>query len=535
MRTSERNIFSILCIVLVAGLISCTKEDDGPGDNSERGVKSFVTLTINIPNQDEDATRTAEDSGEHEVGYKYEYAVKMAYIYLFRYGIFRQRIDMDFSGVTASSTGDTRTYSKTQDVTGLTPGDYDAYVLVNEAVAVETPSEEDFRDAQFMEWNEENYWEISSTSSPGLQMSGREDDGTLSKKLTISTDNSSSNPASLSFTVERAVAKIQLAAARQKPDSAVNVYEIYWDRTAAEPERIATVQLYTYQLQNLARHGYAFRHVGDYAEEDGSLANTPSFGVISEAGGENPYVIVPDHADYTDPYNTASSSFLDDCFTTFYSRTPDEMITICYAYENAMFRDRQKKGYCTRIMFEAYVFPDSLYCWDAASSSLVIKLKEAADGHEAYDLTTDLAEKHGIYSTIMLYYGGRFYNSVAALQADLSGSFGNLTESSTLEAIHDAGINVLVFVSGVDKLYCYYWYYIKHLDNYDDNELGVMEYSIVRNNVYKLKVTDIYGIGDYYGFEDPDDPVEPYKYYIKVDLEIKPWIVRDNTNIHLGA
>jgi hypothetical protein len=49
-----------------------------------------------------------------------------------------------------------------------------------------------------------------------------------------------------------------------------------------------------------------------------------------------------------------------------------------------------------------------------------------------------------------------------------------------------------------------------------------------------MKVTSILFIGDEKDDETPDTPIEASKSYLKVTLNIKPWIVRDNSNISLG-
>ena len=60
---------------------------------------------------------------------------------------------------------------------------------------------------------------------------------------------------------------------------------------------------------------------------------------------------------------------------------------------------------------------------------------------------------------------------------------------------------------------CYYPYWIRHSNNNDPSK-GIMEYAIVRNNVYKLRIGSIYGLGKDIPYEppfdpEPDDPDEP--------------------------
>ncbi len=94
--------------------------------------------------------------------------------------------------------------------------------------------------------------------------------------------------------------------------------------------------------------------------------------------------------------------------------------------------------------------------------------------------------------------------------------------------------------------YCYYYYWNRHNDNQQDGVMGVMEFGVVRNNVYKLSVTEINKFG-HPSPSDPDDPTRPStdpdpdpdepdpnnpdeteEVYLKVEVEILPWVVRVN-------
>jgi hypothetical protein len=56
--------------------------------------------------------------------------------------------------------------------------------------------------------------------------------------------------------------------------------------------------------------------------------------------------------------------------------------------------------------------------------------------------------------------------------------------------------------------------------------MGVMEFAIVRNNLYRMLITKISGLGDGIPQVDTDKPDEG-ETYLKVVLNVKPWIVRD--------
>jgi len=93
---------------------------------------------------------------------------------------------------------------------------------------------------------------------------------------------------------------------------------------------------------------------------------------------------------------------------------------------------------------------------------------------------------------------------------------------------------------------CYYTHWIRHSNNNHPSK-GIMEYAIVRNNVYKLHIRNIHGLGkdipyeppfdpdpedpdeptppDPPGPDDPDDPDDPDNPDLNIEIEVivKPW------------
>ena len=91
--------------------------------------------------------------------------------------------------------------------------------------------------------------------------------------------------------------------------------------------------------------------------------------------------------------------------------------------------------------------------------------------------------------------------------------------------------------------YVYYYYWNRHNDNLDPYNMGVMEFAVVRNNVYKLAVDRIKRFGHPTPPDptnpdpdpepdpdpvDPDDPDESVNYYFNVTVKVLPWTVRIN-------
>ncbi len=101
------------------------------------------------------------------------------------------------------------------------------------------------------------------------------------------------------------------------------------------------------------------------------------------------------------------------------------------------------------------------------------------------------------------------------------------------------GANFTIYQSSLDPVdgagyYCYYYYRNRHNDNGDEGNMGVMEFAVVRNNVYKLAVTKIHQLGHpRNSANDPDSPHpgtpdESDELYFTVTCQVLPWTVRVN-------
>ena len=98
--------------------------------------------------------------------------------------------------------------------------------------------------------------------------------------------------------------------------------------------------------------------------------------------------------------------------------------------------------------------------------------------------------------------------------------------------------NIAYYAAGTSGAKSYYKYWIKHDPNgTDDDPMGVMEFAIVRNNVYQLGISSIRDLGDPLPFtpgkDDPDNPDKDGETYIVVQLYVRNWVVRSNSGITL--
>lgn len=87
------------------------------------------------------------------------------------------------------------------------------------------------------------------------------------------------------------------------------------------------------------------------------------------------------------------------------------------------------------------------------------------------------------------------------------------------------------------KFYCYYAYWNRHNDNGRNTVMGPMEFAVVRNNIYKLDIKNIWKLGHPTDPTNPTDPDEPWnpttpdeedKLTMDVNVSVLDWAVRVN-------
>ena len=132
-------------------------------------------------------------------------------------------------------------------------------------------------------------------------------------------------------------------------------------------------------------------------------------------------------------------------------------------------------------------------------------------------------------------------NSPNKLYQDLVKAKGTNTEEAELSSFRKSATEALftLYKASEDKTsggwyYFYYYYWNRHNDNGRYGTMGPMEFGVVRNNVYKLAVTEINKLGHPRISDNDPDPVEPENpdedgdVYLRVSVEVLPWVVRVN-------
>ncbi|RGN62615.1 Mfa1 family fimbria major subunit [Bacteroides fragilis] len=537
-----------LAALLLTTWSACSDDTDIPGGENPEEARAYTTVTIAVPNgvaETRAGTTADTDDNTTEAGSEDEYKVKTANLYLFPGGAsssfgsakLKEIISINqFTQMTAS-TADAKTIVWTSKKTALTPGDYRIYIVVNGTVnGVSDSSKGSLTEADFLaKTTADATGVIAAVPEAGLVMASRSPNNDKTNTLPYIAQTITKDPEqTIAATVERMMGKITVMAGGANVASAANVYTSF-SSTVTAIGNITNITLKGYYVVNARKEGYYFRHV-----DKESTATNP----LTEANYGNsttslPYVVDPKTysktysgtpaalaGSYADWYLQGSGAFDLLSFGSFggtytampgYSSSAAETKVAAYCYENTMLKDKQKNGYTTGIVFKAEIAP-----------SKMMQKKTGSGGVEENSTFTSMSE--------IFYHSGIFYKDIAALKEAGVLLADGTTSSSASGAPADLKKNdVQCFKKGSadGKFVCYYPYWIKHIPSENTAE-DVMEFGIVRNNVYKVTVTGIQGVGKDGVTEDiitDTETDDPTTVLLNVKLSIKPWIVRTNNAV----
>ena len=182
-----------------------------------------------------------------------------------------------------------------------------------------------------------------------------------------------------------------------------------------------------------------------------------------------------------------------------------------YVLENSILADNQNALTSTGVIFEAQIYNstgavvDHMLGWNGSYYPSFLALQEATMSEGSTDITTSPFWK----------YTDEDYKNMSVEQKK--------TLATTL-----ANEGVTLYQDGK----CYYFSAeIKHFENNNDAK-GVMEYAIMRNNIYSLSVEYVNNFGfssiDLQSGVLNDSNTEQEKVYLTMKAKILPWIVRFN-------
>ena len=510
-----RVLMMMMAAVAVIGFQSCKDDVNDIIDDGNGNLDTYLTVNIDIPNGSS-SLRSAEYSGTEEAGQPDEYKVTSTYLYFFD-STNKYVTTVSFTGpeiiLPTTASGENRVLVTAKKNVALTRGaTYNAYAIVNgqsNNVTLSSSTTED----DFLKGNK--LADVATSVSPtipsnGFVMASRTPDGASSSSpfvsLTISTLNNVDNPANLKMSVERTVGKLMLSA-----NTSDNKYQIL----DGSSNLVADVELSQYAVVNAMKNSFTFRHTAAVGQVNqaaplyqyGHIITGTSDYLMDPLTHEKTITDITNYSKWTGEYINHASTITGAASVTTAMPTTANVV-LGYCYENATEQTAQKNGYSTGIIFKATVVPAANQIWEKTGPTTLAPTSIAA-GVSFYHCE------------------GKLYKDVDAVMVDYPAIPAG-TSNLNLKTVYD--------VDYLENGVCYYKYWIKHEDNLNpagDPVMGIMEYSIVRNNVYKMKVTGINSIGSGVPPIDPEDDNETTNVYLKMEMTILPWIVRSQEDIKL--
>ncbi|MCI5481945.1 MAG: Mfa1 family fimbria major subunit, partial [Bacteroidales bacterium] len=439
------------CFLLAAAaafaLVACNKEPSGPSvdENSKMYMQFSIRMLSTKSSTDAGGNSNSNANPDTEVGKDYENAVSSVDIALVKGD--QYFVSRNVTPLAASSD----TYVASFSTVDLQPGaSYSVYVYVNCSAPASFDVDE-VSEATVAQMTQNNkFWMTNAYAAASV---------TLPASLAPYTKPNT--PLDLgSHIVERSMARFDYMAAKKD-----NVY----DMGAG-----LTITLTDAALINQSKAHYMFRRVT-------ADANTSS--AVTVGGVEIPTNWVVD----TDWGNKVAANFDAQLeapstwdWTSLASLTTDDQYDgdykiWCYAKENTIPGiDAQKHNVSTGVVFKGEL---------AAGETASTAVKAA------------MAAKKRIYVFNNVLYGAWSDVKTAAeagtdptLQAAYNQAATGVAADAEPTGAAAAAAGFTGYSAKDGKYYNYYYYWNRHNDNLNNNEMDVMEFAVVRNNVYKLAV-----------------------------------------------
>lgn len=541
-----------LGIALSGMMVSCSSDEPGNGTKEESKGDFYSTLTLKLPvgsrSQTTEPDENTNSNSGFEIGQDYENSVQKVTVVLatLENGAYRYLAEAD--GVTGTLTGPGSSTTHPSHIKyNLKFQSSDLVDRAGEKIYVfafaNTPESVDLKEAlsngtlSIDNADNNDIWANGSFMMTNASIT----QNTLPTASAI-TQNTEENPFDLgTVEIERVTSRFDFRATNN------NVYPI---TEVGEDVAKAQVTLDGMAMVNIAKEYYVLPRVSaDGLNENATIcgAETPSMWVVSP---NSTFKLNPVWANSDQYFFNATGTYTTGFdFTTLNYTTVasilskgednDDNWTLGegidktgyhiwrYTTENTIPKSdkyaAQKHGITTAIYFRANLTA-------AEGNTTLAEAMEA--GHVLYALNGVL---YGDKAAVEKYIATNKVSSLAEEWAKAAVA-DNLDANGDLRG-HGASEITIYRAEGTAGNYTYpmyYCYYNRHNDNLDNNVMAPMEFGTVRNNVYKLAITNImhYGHpgkpGDDPDPEDPDDPDEDPEIWFSVDLHVLPWVVRVN-------
>ena len=519
------------CLLMASLAAGCAQEDIGtaPYDGGGMSVSSYVSLSF--ASSQSTPTRANPTGGEtgdgQEKGQGYENAITSAVAFFYQ-GSGSDGVNsigttpimavakFDVGSYTESGNGIDRTYTTSPQQVDLENGTYNVLVVANYGADWWTGKTLTLADVR-------NHIQTTAWTASGSDYSNFVMTSAADAILTLKS-NPENDPAKTTVDVERIAARLD--------------YKTEASYTCTDPAYSgATVEITGAALvNNLTAGSYITKRVAD--DVNGTNLTYLGNEYADVSGAATNYVL--------DPWTTNKSKDLYGTWFNSGSSDPnwwagyvqpgtsvsDGWLRIGYTLENTTAADAAGSDYSTGVVFKAEFHPQGVanytdcatffalgthlfasmedmmtYVYGADFSQFDAKINACTDwaavknfasslldndpsGYKSFLQGQDEAQDLALVKESLKWSAYMF--SECGYSASLNGTYNVVLDQNdivTRNALQPYGTRTY------EDATCYYTWWVRHSNDNNDDTKGIMEYAIVRNNIYKLTDNSIYSLG----------------------------------------
>lgn len=564
------------CLLMASLAAGCAQEDIDTAPSGGGGMSASSYVSLSFASQQSTPTRSNPTGGEQgdgdETGQDYENEIKSAVAFFYQ-GSGTDGVNSDGStkimavatfnvgSYTEPGNGIDRTYTTTPQQVDLDDGTYNVLVVANPGADWWTGQSLTLADVR-------NHIQTTAWTASGSDYSDFVMTSAADATLTLNS-NPENNPAKATVNVERMAARLD--------------YKAEASYTCTDPAYTgATVEITGAALvNNLTAGSYIIKRVAD--DVNGTNLSYLGNETADENGAATNYVLDPWTAVKTSDNNSftidGEVKTAEDLYGEWFgniSQNPnywadyvqpgievsdgtEKWQRIGYTLENTTAAEEAGKRYSTGVVFKAKFHPQGVANYTegetffAYGTKIYASMEDMMAGFygskfDDLDNITSCATwgdvKQFITSTLLT-NDPSGYNKYLEGLADGKDDTEAVADASSLtwskymknecgyskdehgKVILDQNGNVTRIAlqpygtRTYEDATCYYTWWVRHSNDNDDTKKGIMEYAIVRNNIYKLTVNSVYSLGG----EVPEEES------LIVDVYVNDWLLLDNETL----
>lgn len=547
------------CLLMASLAAGCAQEDIDTAPSGGGGMSASSYVSLSFASQQSTPTRSNPTGGEQgdgdETGQDYENEIKsaVAFFYQGNNGVnsdgstkIMAVATFNVGSPTEPGNGIDRKYTTTPQQVDLDDGTYNVLVVANPGADWWTGQSLTLADVR-------NHIQTTAWTASGSDYSDFVMTSAADATLTLNS-NPESDPAKATVNVERMAARLD--------------YKAEASYTCTDPAYSgATVEITGAALvNNLTAGSYIIKRVAD--DVNGTNLSYLGNETADENGAATNYVL--------DPWTASKNGNLYGTWFMNGSSDPnwwagyvqpgtpvsdgaETWQRICYTLENTTAADAAGSDYSTGVVFKAKFNPQGVANYTegetffAYGTKIYASMEDMMAGFygskfDDLDNITSCATwgdvKQFITSTLLT-NDPSGYNKYLEGLAEGKDDSETVSDASSLtwsnymknECGYSKDENGKVVLDQNDKVTrialqpygtrtyedatCYYTWWVRHSNDNDDTKKGIMEYAIVRNNIYKLTVNSVYSLGG----EVPEEES------LIVDVYVNDWLLLDNETL----